>query len=165
MAKLPMKKPSKKLITSAELVFLQMANLETITPIIEGYQKEILVKHNFRPSADALATGRCPEFILEPFDTYLLSEKDFCVYLEEVHAKHIAHGFVVEFGFCPLSTAKHELFQAKKMFVELSQELQELIDVKELTRPKFFNQYCNTTLKYVGGFVKGDNVLRLLKTI
>jgi hypothetical protein len=112
-----MKKPklTKTLIEAVKTACQAEAYLETVRPIIEGYQKEILEKHQFK-----IDNERWKDYgfdlekeILETKDTYKMKDSDFQIYFKECELKHIEHGFVVKEGCCPLLVAESMLRNAK----------------------------------------------------
>jgi len=156
-----LKKPSKELIECALLVFKAIAYTETIRPVVEKYQKEILAKHQFTVSDKWVKMGEPKRVILDEGSTYLLKDKDFKVYLKEVHEQHIKHGFNVKFEYCPLLIAEDLERQAKKTFVDQSKEFNIMDDETFdcLTWDlKNYKKYIEITLSYVAQFINKKDI-------
>ena len=114
--------PTTEQIDAAEIVFAAMAYVETIKPVVEGYQKDILAKHQWHISKKWTERERFKEkdrIILDPKHSYLLDDVDFQVYLKELEVEHLAHGFIVEKEYCPLLVAESILMDAERHLIEV----------------------------------------------
>jgi hypothetical protein len=100
-------------------VFTAMAFVETIRPVVEGYQREILNMMQAHIAPKNIIRGRQDEIILDPENTYLMKEDDFAEYIDECHIAAQKHGFnVQEKGHCPLLIAKNNLRKARQLLIE-----------------------------------------------
>ncbi len=104
------------MINAAKAAFSAMAYTQTIRPVIEGIQKEVLTKFNYKLIDKH--DRNLPEFVTEPKHAYLMSDKDFGHYMTEIHALYIAAGFKVEFESCPLLIAERVERDANIVLVE-----------------------------------------------
>jgi hypothetical protein len=103
--------PNKEQIDAAKTVFIAKAHLETIKPIVEGYQKEVLARHNFKDDEGNI--------VLDTKRTYLMNDADFRVYLDEVAIEHKKHGFDVKPDYCPLLIAESNLIDAEGALIDV----------------------------------------------
>lgn len=116
-------RPTAEQIKFAELLLMAQAFVETIRPIVEGYQKAILAKHNFtnqRTVERFVHRGAAPvEVILDPKRSFELSDNDFAVYLKECNEARISARLQVDDpNHCPLLVAENLYRQAQRAFME-----------------------------------------------
>lgn len=145
-------KPSEELIKTVEQVFLNMVELDIIKPIVTGYQKAILNKHKFFIADKHLIRGRDKEIILNPKHDYLLTDKDFKIYLSEVEQEHKKQGFNVKKDYCPLLIAEHNLIISKNKLIDLFEVytgIQRDRLYKLDNRAKYIELLLNLMSKYV----------------
>lgn len=108
-------KLTKALIAVVKTACNAEAYLEIVRPVVEGYQKEILEKHQFKIDIEKW-TGYGFDLekpVLEPKDIYKMSDEDSLIYFRECELKHVEHGFKVKEGCCPLLVAESMLRNAK----------------------------------------------------
>jgi hypothetical protein len=118
--------PSEEMVESARTVFAAMAMVETIKPIVQGYQRTVLEKHQFHIAKVWIKKGMQDRIILKAEDTYLMADADFLVYLSECDRE--ASGLKIDkSGFCPLlvaeslqSDAEYELIRSMENITHLS---------------------------------------------
>lgn len=142
-------KPTPEQIEATKAVFMAMAYVETIRPIVQKYQREILEQIDARNRE----TGKP---IRREFDTYLMTEEQFNEYLKLVHEQHLKHGFKVEYGYCPLLTAENTLIQAQNALLKAMQpftkidpsELYNLVHHLDIRR-----KLIDLTLRFMAQFV------------
>lgn len=155
-------RPSGEQIKFAELLIMAQALVETVRPIVEGYQKAILAKYNFtnQRTVERFAhRGAAPvEIILDPKRTFELSEEDFAVYLKECNDARIEAGLHVDNPeHCPLLVAENVYRQAQRAFME-SMESFTGINVDSLIGIidgiKKYDDFTESTLKLVTPFIK-----------
>lgn len=101
--------PSETQIRCAQALLVAMAHEATLRPIVEGYERAILAKHQFKRAAMwSKRAGQEGEVITEGKHAFLLDEADLKVYLAECQAAQDAHGLKTEKpGNCPLLEAQH----------------------------------------------------------
>lgn len=115
---------TQRMIDAAQSVRKATFILEGIEPIVTGYQKAILEKHQFT-AADEYR-GDMPEgtVILDPTRTYLLSDKDFMIYWDECNQERIKAALIVDnLGQCPLLVAKHMRSKARQELIAAMEPL------------------------------------------
>jgi len=142
------------MITAAEAVFAAMANVQTIEPIVQGYQTAILAKHRFAP--DPELTRFASEIILDPKEAFLLKDADFKVYNAECLAERDRLGLKVDKPeFCPLLVAEdlqrkaeHWLVEAMKPVTGLDLDRLLCAGVEELKK------YIDLALRLLAPFVR-----------
>lgn len=100
---------------AAKNVFMAMAYVKTIRPIVTGYQKAVLEKHQWHIASKWV--GRRSEtdrVILDPDHSYLLSENDFRTYMHETREQQKAAGLKTDSpDHCPLLVAENLQRQAE----------------------------------------------------
>jgi hypothetical protein len=109
---------TQRMIDAAQSVRKTTFIVETIEPIVTGYQKAVLEKHRFTAAEEY--RGDLPEgtVILEPARTYLLSDEDFMTYWEECNQERIKAALIVDnLGQCPLLLAKHMRSKARQELI------------------------------------------------
>ena len=111
--------PTKEQIRCAEAVFVAMAHEKLIQPIVEGYEREILAKHQFRIAPCWVEQGVPDEVIRDRNKTFLMSEEDATVFFAECHAARAKANLRVENpDHCPLLVAQNVRIQAENALVE-----------------------------------------------
>jgi hypothetical protein len=155
-------RPSGEQIKFAELMLMSQAVVETVRPIVEGYQKAILAKHNFTNgrTVERLAhRGAAPvEVILDPKRSFELSDDDFAVYLKECNEARIASGLQTDDpDHCPLLVAENLHRQAQRAFMESMESftginIDSLIGIYDGI--KQYNDFTESTLRLVIPFMK-----------
>ncbi len=92
---------------------------KTIRPIVEGYQRDILNRHQWHISSEWVDKGLNDEIILDPERAYELNDEDAAVYYAELEIEREKSGlYVKESGYCPLLVAKHEIIEAENILIE-----------------------------------------------
>lgn len=84
--------PNEEQRAAARAVVLAMAHQQVVRPIIEAYEREILVRHNFRIARKWVEEGCEDEVILDPADAFLLDEGDGKVFYAETYKPRDAAG-------------------------------------------------------------------------
>lgn len=130
---------------------LAKSYLETIKPIIVGYQTEILESNNFRNEYEvgtrrAMQAG---EFIKNPDHTFLMVDDDFDEYLKLVNQAHKDNGFNVPEGYCPLLVAKSDVTDAEKLILEESSYLTNSDNRMFLRNLDVMKKFIDTTVAFV----------------
>jgi len=150
-----------EMIKSVEIILINMANVETIKPIVLKYQKEILQKHkfNYKLLSDRRAYKKeGVDYISNPDHTYMLKEKDFKTYLQELD--------IVKKNYCPLLIAKNNLRKAKNNLIIAFKPYHGL-ELYEVTHSlKYYNQLVELILNYAIQFLKNkDEILNTNKDL
>lgn len=118
--------PSPDMISAAEDVFKAMAYVGTIRPIVVKYQTEILQQGQWRirpKYADRLGD----KVILDPEDSYLMSEEDLAVYIDRCKVARNQAGLRVDHdGQCPLLVAETLLGKAKRALLDVMEPVTRL---------------------------------------
>lgn len=153
-----------EIIAAGRAVFTAMAYVETIRPVVVGYQKQILADMKAHIAQKNIIRGREDEVIIDPNHTYLMEDDDFQEYIDECHSEAIKHGFQVkERGYCPLLVAEHLLTQAQHLLIHTMEPITG-IKVNDLFHHglKDYHNYIELTLKLVANMAdeKELNVLK-----
>lgn len=141
------------IVCAGRAVFTCMAFVETIRPVVTGYQKQILEMMQPHIAKEWLDKGRKDEIILNPEHSYLMEDTDFQEYIDECHIEAEKNGFhVPERGYCPLLMAETKLTEAKHLLIETMEPITG-IKVSDLFRHglKDYDNYIELTLKMVAG--------------
>lgn len=101
--------PTQDMINAAKAVFAAKAWVETIKPTVNGYKKGVLARHQWHIAKQWVGRrGEKDRIILDPADSYLLSDQDAQVYYREVNEARKAAGLHVKSeDMCPLLVAEH----------------------------------------------------------
>jgi hypothetical protein len=160
MMKVPEKfTPTPEQISAAESVFMAMANLAIVKPVVDAYQKEILGRYRWKPDPllEHLSDERRGE-ILDPKDAYLLSSKDADVFYKECQKARIAAGLHIndpdfEPEFCPALVAEELLRQARRVMVNSFKPVTG-IDADQIIRSNFkeYGRYVELCLKLMAPY-------------
>lgn len=121
--------PTPEQIRTAENCFLMFEYEKILRPIVEGYEREILERHQWNTSPVA----GMPKFVvLEPKDAYFLSVEDFAVYATECQAAALAHGLTIDkAGDCPLLVAETTIRKAATLLIHALGEIPGLETFKD----------------------------------
>lgn len=146
-------KPSVKMIKTAQDVFLNMANVETIKPIVLGIQNKILEKHQFKVKNEFKRHEK-QKIVLKPSNDYLMSDADFKVYMTEQRNELKKVNLETENPeFCPLLVAEDNLRKAENKLIESFKVITGLscsdVNMKLDTRKKFLE----LTLRFMSRFI------------
>lgn len=160
-------KPNGEQLNAAINVFLFMAKVETIKPIVDGYRNAILKAHQWHKDKKYLENGRYKEadaVILDEKHTYMLSDADFKVYLAELHEQHIKHGFNVPLDYCPLLIAEDELRKAKRHFLHTMESLTG-INPDDVYKLDLYERLVDINLKFMVKWINKEDCLTQLERV
>jgi hypothetical protein len=141
--------PTKDMIEAAETVFKAMAYVETLKPVVTGYQEAVLKKHQFEAEGD---------IVLNPDHCYLLKDTDFEIYLKEINEARVKAGLKIsKEGNCPLLEAETILRDAQRVLVDTMEPVTNL-DTDTVLCSKNgmenYKQLIDMILKLLSSFVK-----------
>jgi len=105
-------KPTKEMILAAGKVFKTMAWIETIKPIVLGYQ--IMILHELGYNTDPQYSWTLPDDVFGRYNARCKEERD----------KAKLH--VEDDGFCPLLVAEHSLIEAQREMIDLMEPITKL---------------------------------------
>jgi hypothetical protein len=144
------KQINQDILDATKEVLINMAWVETVKPIVLGYQREILANHQFRV-IEKYRDGSINEVILEPDRSYLMSDTDFAVYLAECNQARINAGLKVDNDeYCPLLVAEDNLRKARRKLIDLMEPVTSVkFDMLFNTYPDNYNKYLDLILKLV----------------
>ena len=149
---------SQDIIEAGKTLLTAKAYVETIRPVVEGYQKEILNNHQWHIASKWTKRRRGYDedsIILDPDHSYLLEDKDAAIYYEELHKEHLKHGFKVKKDYCPLLIAQNMERKARDILFDLLQPITG-IDPSEIYQVKHLNEYERIALEMI---VNHDNFI------
>ena len=151
-------KPTPEMIAAAETVFLTMAFVQTIRPVVLEYQASILALGNWK-IAPRFADRLGSEVILDPKMSYLMTSANFALYEQKCKlARVVARLHVAKEDQCPLLVAEHLARQAEQALVDAMSEITNLSVDKLLSSGQDqYKQFIELTLKLLAPYVK--NVL------
>lgn len=155
--------PSKQILSAARDVLIRQAALEIVAQIVGTYEREILAEERWSASAhwgDHFPEGKT---ILDPKDTYLLSEADSAVFTSRCHqSRDRAKLKVSQPDDCPRCEAEWQLIQAEWRLVDLMESItgvsRESMLCQGLGR---YKQYIDATLCLLSVFLEPSAELML----
>lgn len=106
-------------LKAAKTVFDAITYVETIRPVVNRYQKEILKRYKWCIDQQWTEYYPAHKIILDPKETYLLSDKDAKIYFDECNIEAKKHGFNVKLNYCPLLIAEDMLRKAKRALIDI----------------------------------------------
>lgn len=146
--------PSAELIKATETLFLAMANVKVLTPIIEAcYQKELDENEYFYDTqyewnADKGRITKLADNWEMPLDIFEHQ------YYPRVTARWEALGYKVPKEHCPLLVAKDLQTKAEQEVIRLSAQYQDIINVDDIVDVDTRKTYLNITLRFMSRHVK-----------
>lgn len=150
-------KPTRDMVTAAEAVFQCMAFVETIRPIVKGYQQKILDYEKYAYDKQWIERGEKTwgDWIDNPDHTYLMGDDDFQHYLKRCNEEREKAGLKVERPeYCPLLVAEELLRKARRVLVEVMEPITH-IRADDLWNPKDRDRLVELTLRLLAPYVKG----------
>lgn len=147
-------KPTNEMIESAKEVFVKMAWVETVRPIVKEYEKEILARHQFCNDDN--------EVVLDPALAYRLNDADFKVYVTECNQARIEKGLHVEDeGYCPLLVAEDELRIARNKLIESFEPITHVTHHQLLCNGlDKLEKYIDLTLRLMVTYIGSEKAVR-----
>jgi len=142
---------------AAEAVFVCMAAVETIRPIVREYQHRILEEEKYEYSEKHLHRRRKSheDYIKDPERTYLMSDKDFKHYRKRSETEQARAGLVTEHpDECPLLVAENNLRKAQNILMDAMKPLTGL-DPMKIYKLEHRKQYIDITLRFLAPYVEG----------
>lgn len=154
--------PTQGMIDAARKVFMAMAWVDTVKPIVLAYQRQILAEGQWHIPADKHAmlerrSGNSPldTLVLDPSKAYMLAEDDFkAYYLKCETARVHADLHISTVGGCPLLEAQGTLMLAKRLLVEQMEPISNQTYEKLIsTKAEAFGKFVEMTLRHLAPFV------------
>ena len=147
--------PTTDMIIATKAVFMAKAWVLTIRPIVEGYQREILARHNWhiakRWTGKGLNTDR---IITDHRHTYLLEDEDFKTYQQKsIEARKKAGLEVINDDFCPLLVAENMERMAVRAMLNTMTPFTKL-DPDDVWDIEDYHKLTELTLSLLAPFVK-----------
>jgi len=143
-------KPTKAMIEAAQMVFTTMAMVQTVKPIVRGYQKKVLAEHQFIGGHDETDL----HVILDPKESWLLNDNDFKVYLDETNEEREKVGLKVDNPeHCPLLVAEHMQIQAEHLLIDSMEPVTKL-KAEDIYNLDHYKRMVDITLRLLVPFVK-----------
>lgn len=148
-------KPTQRMIDAANAVFVAMAAMQLIEPIVLGYQTEILAKHQWRIRPQ-WRERLGDKVVTDPKQSYLLSEEDFAVFDAECKAaRNAANLYVEKDDQCPLCVAEVNLINAQARLMDSMAHVTNLSwDKCRMLPADKRAQAIELTLQLLGPYVK-----------
>ena len=114
-------KPTQTMLDAATALYLSMAQVQLIEPIVLAYQTKILAAHQW-VRCDPYNAEKNGTIILDPKDAWLLGSDDFLEFDRLCKESRIAADLHVENDlFCPLLAAEQTQREAKRNLFEIMQ--------------------------------------------
>lgn len=148
--------PNPTQIAAAQLVFMSMALLQTVEPIVTAYKNAILAEGQWRIGRhqDRLGDG----VVTDHKQSYLLSDEDFATYDALCKQARDQAGLVVEdTEQCPLLVAQDVLVQAQMLLVSEMEPIRGITWDMLLNRGlAVLHEYIELTLKLLAPYCKSN---------
>lgn len=139
--------PSSEMIEAAKTVFMAMAFVETIKPIVTKYQSEALAKLQLKNRI----TG---EVVLNQDHLYLVDQSEWKPYFDLCNEARVKAGLHVDNpDHCPLLVAESLLRQAQNVLIEIMEPITK-ISRDSIVKIKDKEKLIDLTLKLLSSFVK-----------
>lgn len=148
--------PSTEMVEAAAGVFLAMANLQSVEPIVRGYQQKILNEHEWLFAEKYRAQfGRRITCLRNDF---MMSESDFARYYALCEHERIkAQLQIKDEGHCPLIDATTMLTNAQNALIEAMFPVTRMSLETLSSAPVGMRQeFIELTLKLLAPFVPAD---------
>ena len=155
--------PTDTMINAAKAVFVSMATIETVKPIVMDIQRRLLDegKYQYDQKWSERARGE-GDYIIDPRQSYLMGDEDARRYFDLLNKEIKKSGFDVEDDYCPLLMAESALVDAKRNLI-ISMEpvitpltgltYEKILGSKDCM--KNINDFVELTLKMLAPYVKG----------
>lgn len=153
--------PTAEQIEAAQAVFLGMAWLGTVKPVVDAYQRAILAEHQWPMARRWIerenGRGLAPKVITEPRDSYLIEDEAFLDYERLCkEARENAKLTVRNPENCPKLEAESDLIKAENAFIKLTAMPVARIDPDMIFSASLENRkkYIDLTLSLFAPFIK-----------
>jgi hypothetical protein len=158
--------PSPEMIRAAENCFAAMAFTETIRPIVEGYQREILEyeKYPYNPKMMLRREKAPADYISNLKHTYMLTDEDAKHYYKRCNEERIKAKLHVDSEeYCPLLVAEHLQRDAEHALIDV------MFPITHISREMIWNgsnalehlkKLLDLTLRLMAGFVDTKGTMR-----
>lgn len=111
--------PTYEQVSAAERLLVAQAHLDTVEPIVDAYEREILERYQWHIAPKFLEKGCEDKVILDPSHSYLLSESDAALFFAECEAAAAKSGLRVKTaGNCPMLEAKDTVRRAENVLLD-----------------------------------------------
>ncbi len=148
--------------SAAQAVFMAMAAVATIKPVVVGYQKKILAAHQFTNEHERAMYEKhghefTPRVLLDPKEAYHMNDADFAIYLAECDAEMAKAGLKVERpGECPLLVLESLERKAKHHLIESLQPITNITLDQATNNMEAYDKMVELALKLMAPFVKNE---------
>lgn len=113
--------PAQTIVRAAELVLLATIHYQSIAPIVEAYQTEILMRGRWRIARKWVDRGVLDQSIVSPEIAYLLEEADHAEFLRQCElAREVSGLSVLKQGNCPKLEAESMRMDAENSLIDLA---------------------------------------------
>lgn len=106
-------KPTREMIAAAENLFLAMAYEQTVRPIVEGYQRKVLVERSWEIDPQLQASAGGAECVTDIKSAWLMNSGTFEVYRKRCNEERVAaklesavNASCSQDDYCPLLVAE-----------------------------------------------------------
>lgn len=154
-----LKKPSFAVISATETVLLAQAWVDTVRPVVVGYQVKVLAEMQVR--TDKQHREHDDYIILDPERTFLMSDDDFKTYMTLTRIEQDKAGLITESPeFCPLLVAENLLSDAQKVLIDTLEPITGLSGHLLICNGmKVYKQYLEICLSWLARFVDSQKAL------
>jgi hypothetical protein len=149
---------SQEMIKAAQAVFVSIAYLQMVEPIVVGYQRLILKEAGWKVRPDFASRGfGDDEVVTDPEMAWLLSEANLMQYDQLCQRAQMMSGLAVSKpGNCPLSEAKTALVQTKMDLARAMEPVTGLAaDQVSMMESGKFENYIDLSLRLLAPHLPG----------
>lgn len=149
-------KPTASMISAANAVFVAMATISLVRPLVLNYQRKVLLEGQWHAADELSEVGSSPKAITEPEEAFLLGEADFLKYVERCNVESLKVGLKASSPErCPLLESEESLRKAEQLLME---EMQHITGIKpgDLLQVSMeaHKKYIDLTLRLLAPFVQ-----------
>ena len=156
--------PTREMVQSAASVFMAMAWVAIVKPVVEAYQTRVLKEGQWRIRPEFAEkmhardgkTAPTEEVITNPQLSYLMSEEDFAKYHFATERERTKAGLAIHRdGNCPLLEAENLLVKTKHKLVEVMAPVTKIsLDAINSAQMDDYKQYIELTLRLLSPYVE-----------
>lgn len=153
--------PTAEMIKAAEDLFLAMTVEQSIRPIVEGYQRKVLVERTWKPAPgmegglQRRSDNPVANEITDIKDAWLMADDDFVLYRKRCNEERIAAKLHAETdGHCPLLVAENITRLAKHALCDAMAPITGIDGAKAVTLALAdYDKLIDMTLRLLAPFV------------
>ena len=154
-------KPNQAQIQAARNLMVAMAHVQLVEPIVTGYQRAILERHQWGVSPEMAELSCGKDVITDPKHAYLLSDANAAIYYAACDEAKKASGLkVARPDNCPWLEAQNQVLDAQRALVAALEPATRVTWDMLMRKFSDMPRYIELSLKLMAPFVgKSDQIL------